>query len=209
MLFKNREDAANKLAAVLKKYKRQKDIIIVALPRGGVVLGRIVAETLGAPLDLVVPRKIGSEYNAEYAIGAITETGEAVWNEGERRAADPEYLKKIIRTECAESARRLKVYRKGLPARILEDKIVIIVDDGIATGLTMRAAVKSVRAANPKKIIVAVPVAPPDAVAELGKAADEVMVLDQPESLGAIGQFYEEFPQVEDGEVIKLMRPQS
>lgn len=205
MIFKNRQEAGAKLASVLVSYK-DKDAIIVALPRGGVVLGREIADSLGLPLDLVVPRKIGAEFDEEYAIGAITEEGDVVWNEKERAAASVEYIKRAVVRERAEAKRRLHVYREGLGTRDFKNKIVIIVDDGIATGLTMRAAILTVMAGGPKKIIVAVPVSSPEAVAEIKKEVDEMVVLAAPEFLGSIGQFYEDFPQVEDRIVISLMK---
>lgn len=206
MLFKNREAAGRKLADALAPYKGRGDVIVVALPRGGVVTGRIVADALGAPLDLVVPRKIGAQENEEYAIGAITETGEGVWNEDERRRADAAWLKRKIAEEKAEAERRLTVYRAGLPSRDLEGKTVLIVDDGIATGLTMRAAVKTVLAERPERVIVAAPVAPHDVLPKLSRQVDDVIVLEKPSVFGAIGAFYESFDQVDDATVVTLMR---
>jgi predicted phosphoribosyltransferase len=205
MPFADREDAGRQLAEALASHRRTKNVVIVALPRGGVVLGRVVADFLGAPLDLVVPRKIGASGNEEFAIGAITEEGDAVWNEAERAMADPDYLEQEVKKQQAEARRRLGLYRAGLPPRDLKDKTVIIVDDGIATGYTMRAAVNTVKAAGAARVVVAVPVAPPDSAEALRVAVDEVVVLETPRLFWAIGAFYGEFGQVDDETVVKLM----
>ncbi len=206
MMFKDREEAGRKLADALVRYKDAKNAVAVALPRGGVVLGRVVADALNIPLDLIVPRKIGAQYNEEYAIGAITETGEAVWNEAEKAQAEPDYLAEVMRKERKEAERRLDVYRAGLPARDLKDKTVIIVDDGVATGLTMLAAIKTARTGHPRKVVAAVPVCPPDSLKRLKAAADETVVLDSPAFFFAVGGSYDAFPQVSDDQVIALMK---
>jgi len=205
MSFRDREDAGRRLAAALSAYRRKPDVVVVALPRGGVVLGRIVADALAAPLDLVVPRKIGAPNNEEYAIGAITEEGDAVWNEAERALAGDDYLKGEVAKQQAEAKRRLGLYRAGLPPRDLKDKTVVIVDDGVATGHTLRAAIKTVNAAAPARVVAAVPVAPGDSAARLRSEVDEMVVLETPLLFGAIGSFYDEFGQVGDEEVVKLM----
>ncbi len=205
MPFKDRRDAARLLAEKLEDYRGRPDVTVVALPRGGVVLGRVVADFLGAPLDLVVPRKIGAPGNAEYAIGAITEEGDAVWNESERAGTGEDYLEKEVARPRAEARRRLGLYRAGLPPRQLTGRTVIIVDDGVATGHTLRAAIKTVRAASPARIVAAVPVAPRDSAASLRGEVDELVILETPQVFWAIGSFYEEFGQVEDEEVIRLM----
>lgn len=207
MSFKNRQDAGRRLAEALTDYRDRKDVVVVALPRGGAVLGRVVADVLDAPLELVVPRKIGAPGNEEYAIGAITEEGDAVWNERERAAAGEDYLEKEVAKQQIEARRRLDLYRAGLPPRDLKGKTAIIVDDGIATGYTMRAAIKTVRAAGPGRLVVAVPVAPPDTTQALRSEADDVVVLEMPRLFWAIGAFYDEFAQVEDETVVELMRP--
>ena len=206
MDFKDRIDAGQQLAQVLGEYKNQKDVVLVALPRGGVVLGRIAADFLGVPLDIVVPRKIGAPWSKEFAIGAIAESGEAVWDEAEKLKVSPQYIEETIKTEQAEAQRRLKIYREGLPPRDFESKIIIVVDDGIATGLTMRAAIASVRVENPKKIIVAVPASPQSSVEELKREADNVIAVMTPVYFPAVGAFYRDFPQVSDSEVIRLLR---
>ena len=207
MIFIDRLEAGEKLAAALKKYAGRKDTAVVALPRGGVVPGRVVADALGAPLDIVVPRKIGAPSNEEYAIGAVTEEGHVVWNEAERAMFDAAKLDKIVEKEKAEAARRLEKFRAGLPPRDLRGKTVIVVDDGVATGYTMLAAVATVRSLRPRRIVVAVPVAPPDSLARIGAAVDEVVALERPVFFGAIGSFYDEFDQVDDEVVVRLLHP--
>jgi putative phosphoribosyl transferase len=207
MPFVDREDAGRSLAEALSAYRRKTNVVVVALPRGGVVLGRIVADLLGAPLDLVVPRKIGAPGNEEYAIGAITEAGDAVWNEVEKALTDTGYLESEVKKQQAEARRRLGLYRAGLPPRDLKDKTVIVVDDGVATGYTMLAAVATVRAAGAARIVAAVPVAPADSVEKLRASVDEVVVLETPRIFWAIGAFYGQFGQVDDETVIKLMNP--
>jgi len=209
MPFKDRREAGEKLAEKLEQYKNNPGVIVIALPRGGVVLGRVIADALHSPLDIVVPRKIGAPDNDEYAIGAIAESGDAVWNEQEKSLYGEEILFIIMKREQKESRRRLAVYRKGLPPRRLFDKIVIVVDDGVATGLTMRAAINTIRAEKPKKLIIAVPGGPADTLDALKKECASLVVLDIPSFFSAVAQLYEKFPQIEDSEVIKLLSRQT
>jgi len=208
MPFQDRRDAGNKLAEKLKRYEGKPNVIVVALPRGGVVLGRIVADALRVPLDIVVPRKIGYPGNEEYAIGALTETEDIIWNEEERSRADVAAIEKIVEREKNEAKRRLATYRAGMSGRNFYGKTIIIVDDGIATGLTMFAAIKSVRTLGAAHIIVAIPGGPADTVEKLKKEKDidDVLVLEIPPLFFAVGGLYQEFGQVEDEEVIKLMQ---
>ncbi|OGY41952.1 MAG: phosphoribosyltransferase [Candidatus Buchananbacteria bacterium RBG_13_36_9] len=207
MIFKNRQDAGQKLAEKLKEFKDQKETIILALPRGGVVTAFEIAKELNLPLDLVVPRKIGAPHNEEYAIGAITESGEGIFNQEviDSLKISKEYLNNKVTEEKKEAERRLKTYRQDRPILNLENKTVIIVDDGIATGLTMRAAIKSVREKGAKKIIVAVPVSAKDSLKIIQAEVDKVICLDAPLFFGAVGAFYEDFGQTSDEEVIELM----
>lgn len=206
MRFKDREDAGRRLAEALKEELRgAKDIVVVALPRGGVVLGRVVADALGAPLRLVVPRKIGAPWNPEYAVAALVETGHVIWNEAERASVDPKELERIVEEEKREARRRMSVYGKGIPPRDVRGKTAVVVDDGIATGLTMRAALASLRDERPARLLVAVPVAPPSTLEEMKGEADAFVVLHRPALLGAIGAFYDAFDQVTDDEVIALL----
>jgi len=208
MIFQDRKQAGQKLAEELKEFKDQKETIILALPRGGVVVAFEIAKELNLPLDLVVPRKIGAPNNEEYAIGAITESGEGIFNQ---EAIDSlnipkEYLDKKVAEEKKEAQRRLTAYRQDRPLLNLENKTVIIVDDGIATGLTVRAAIKSVKEKNAKKVIVAVPVSAQDSLKIIKKEADQIICLDAPLFFGAVGAFYDDFGQTTDEEVIELMK---
>jgi putative phosphoribosyl transferase len=209
MLFKDRRDAGQKLAERLIQYKNKKDTIILGLPRGGVVVADEVASFLNLSLDLVVPRKIGAPGNPEYAIGAITEDDEGIFNMEviTTYGISSEYLKNEIEKEKREAERRLKIYRGKRPTlKTFKSKIVILIDDGIATGLTMKTAIRSVKKKGATKVIVAVPVAARDSLSEIKKEVDEIICLYSPEFFGAVGAFYEEFGQTEDGEVIEIMK---
>jgi putative phosphoribosyl transferase len=221
MAFKDRREAGRKLAEALERYKNSKDAILLALPRGGVVVADEIAKSLNLPLDIVVPRKIGAPQNPEYAIGSIILTPtfsppispgakqgeiERVWNEGEIEGIDKDWLKKEIEKETKEAQRRLKAYRGEKPPFDLKNKTVILVDDGIATGLTLLAAIKSVKKQNPRKIIVAVPVGAKDSVSTIKKEVDEVICLYSPAFFGAVGSFYEKFGQTSDEEVIEILK---
>lgn len=205
-MFLDRKDAGIKLSEKLSAYKNNTNVIVLALPRGGVVLGSEVAKKLGVPLDIVVPRKIGSPDNPEYAIGAITESGVSIFNEAEKAKTDPKWLKAKVEKEKLEALRRQKTYRDKKSFPNLLNKIVIIVDDGIATGLTMRAAVTAIRNQNPAKIVVAVPVSTKDSAMDLRNTVDEFITLEIPSFFGAVSQFYKNFPEVTDKEVIKLLK---
>jgi len=208
MIFKDRTAAGEKLAEALTQYKNAQDTIILALPRGGVAVGFEVARALNLPLDIVVPRKIGAPGNPEFAIGAITETGEGIFDEQTITAygISQNYINETVKEEKAEALRRLKTYRGSRPPLNLTGKTVVIVDDGLATGLTMRAAIKTIKNKNAKKIIVAIPVGPPDTIETIKKEADGVVCLDTPVFFGAVGAFYEEFGQTTDEEVIELLK---
>lgn len=206
MVFIDRRDAGIQLAAALKKFKGKKDVLLFALPRGGVVLGAEVAKGLGLPFDVIVTRKIGAPENPEYAIGALSETGEIIWNEAERAAHDPQVLEKIVREETAEAARRIKKYRQGRELPNMDGKTVIIVDDGVATGLTIRAAIAAAKAKKADRIVIAVPHGARDSLKLLRREADEVIALEEPSWYGAVGAFYRVFPQTEDEEVIELLK---
>ena len=205
MSFTNREDAGQKLVKRLTAYKNDKQAVVVALPRGGVTIGRVVADTLGLALDVVVPRKLGSPNNPEYAIGAITEEGHTVWNETEKKNTDPEYLKKVVAEEQTEAKRRLDKFRADRPPRDWQGKTVIVVDDGVATGYTMRAALKTVSSFKPAKIVLAVPVAPAEIVPQLEELVDELVVINKTMIFWAVGAHYSDFAQVSDKEVVRLL----
>lgn len=195
------------MAERLRQYENT-NAIILALPRGGVVVGYEVARLLGVPLDIVVVRKIGHPFNPEYAICVTDEKGTLLCNETEVRSVDQAWLKEEIGRQKKEAERRIRTYRGGEEPLQIADKIAIIVDDGIATGLSIRLAIKATREQRPERIIVAVPVAPLDVVRELEREADEVIVLEPPGNFaGAVGAHYREFEQVEDDAVIKLLQP--
>lgn len=205
-MFTNRTDAGQQLATKLLPY-RTDDVIVLTLPRGGVVLGYEIAQTIDVPFDILVTRKIGHPANSEYAIGAVDEQGTTVLNETETALIDQQWLQAEIARQQAEAVRRSVVYRQGKPEPDITGKTVIIVDDGIATGFTMRLAVRVVKKQQPKKIIIAVPVAPLDSIAQLKKeGADEVIIVERPEEfMGSVGAHYQSFEQVSDSEVIRLL----
>jgi len=203
--FKDRQDAGRQLARALREYS-DGDSVIYALPRGGVVLGSEIANTLHIPLDLVITRKIGHPSNPEYAICAVSEDGELVCNEVEKAFVNKDWLKNAVAKEVKEAARRREVYLRGIKHIPATNITAIVVDDGVATGLTIKAALQSLRKEKPKKLMVAIPVAPHDTLNELRGSADEVVILeDAKDYLGAVGAYYAYFPQVTDEEVIKLL----
>ncbi len=205
--FRDRVDAGKRLAAALKGVAGKEDIVL-AIPRGGVVVGLEVAKMLNLPLDLIVPRKIGAPDNPELAIGAITEDGTIILDERlvSNLQVSDEYIKNEGENQRSEIKRRLKLYRGDIPRPNLKNREAIIVDDGIATGSTMKAALASVRKSGAKKVIIAIPVGPPSTIKELEKQADTVICLYTPEFFYAIGEFYEDFSQTEDREVVELLK---
>lgn len=207
MVFKDRIDAGKLLAQQLLEYKDKPEVIVLGLPRGGVVTAFEIAKILDVPLDIVVPRKIGAPFNPELAVAAIAEDGSIIINDQlmNNLGLQLDDLQDLITTEKQEAARRMKLYRRGRPPLELAGKTVILVDDGIATGATMRAAISSVRSRGVKSIVVAVPVAPPDAIEEIRSEVEDLVCLFMTENFLGIGDFYDEFPQTEDQEVIDLM----
>lgn len=205
-MFRDRVDAGRQLADRLASY-RGEDAIVLALPRGGVVIGAEVARALGAPLDVIISRKIGAPDNPEYAIGAVSESGDAMIDEEAVQVygIPRGYIDAEIARQMGEISRRVAYYRGGKPLTDLTRKAAILVDDGVATGYTMFAAVKAVRSLKPLKLVVAVPVSSPTAAAELRKQADEVVVLMAPEFFMAVGAFYANFEQVSDAEVKRYL----
>lgn len=207
MIFKDRQDAGMKLAEILLKYKDEHPIII-ALPRGGVVLGYEVAKILKAPLDIIVPRKIGAPHSPEFGIGAIAPRLVVVLNDKmiEYLNISKQELEKTIEKETKEMNRRIELYRKNLPEFDLKGKTVIIVDDGIATGITTQAAVLSIKLLNPKKIILAVPVCPPDTTNKFDQHVDDFICMHVIPDFYAVGAYYDNFSQITDEEVIDLLQ---
>ncbi|MGH7197003.1 MAG: phosphoribosyltransferase [Candidatus Saccharimonadales bacterium] len=204
MRFADRKEAGALLAEKLQKYREH--AVVYALPRGGVVLGAEIAKALTLPLDLIISRKIGHPANPEYAICAVTETGPLICNEVERANADAAWLARAEAAERAEARRRRETYladRQPIPA---VKKTAILVDDGVATGLTMLAAIEEVKKQKPKQTVVAVPVLPRDIADDIRSKVDVLVSLDIPTLyLGAVGAYYHDFPQLKDDEVIKLL----
>ncbi|VVB69561.1 Phosphoribosyl transferase domain protein [uncultured archaeon] len=205
MRFKNRAEAGRQLAAVLAKY-RGEDIVVYALPRGGVVLGYEIAKSLGAPLDLVITRKIGYPGNEECAVCAVAEDGHMICDRAGSSLLDQDWLMAQAEKEMHEAKRRRQVYLGGRELLPGQGKVAIIVDDGVATGLTILLAVSEMRHSHPKKIVVAVPVSSREAAERIRADADELIALDVPISFVAVGEHYEQFPQLNDEEVIGLMK---
>jgi putative phosphoribosyl transferase len=207
IMFHDRKDAAVKLAARLRK-RQLHDPLVLAIPRGGVVTGAVVAQELGAELDIVLSRKLRAPNQPEFAIGAISEDGQIYLNPHVSDLFGPsdDYLDQERRHQLAEIARRKKLFRAVRPQAPIAGRSVIVTDDGIATGSTMMAALQIVNTQKPREVIVAVPVAPPDRLEEVGRWCDDVVCLHSPDVFWAIGQFYADFSQVEDGEVVQLLR---
>jgi predicted phosphoribosyltransferase len=201
-LFRDRVEAGRKLAAALTEFKG-KDLVILAIPRGGVVVAAEVAKALGAPLDIVVTRKIEAPGEPEYALGAVTQEGDVIMDRqvAESLGASKEYLDSQVKKKREEVNERMRKFRGDAPYPDLEGKVVVIVDDGIATGSSVGAAVMSVKKRKPKEIVVAVPVAPKDAVETLTGDGNRVVCLETPGPFLAIGEFYGAFDQVDDEEV--------
>jgi putative phosphoribosyl transferase len=204
-VFVDRIDAGRRLAAELTELAGQ-DVVVLAIPRGGVEVGAVVADALGSPLDVVIPRKVGAPANPELGLGAVAEGVEVL----DRRliqilGVDERYLRREIAAQQGEIARRASAYREGRPPAAVHGRVAVIVDDGVATGGTAVAAVRWARARGAGRVILAVPVAPFEAVARLRREADEVRVLATPEPFYAVGQWYERFDQVGDAEVVRLV----
>jgi putative phosphoribosyl transferase len=205
--FPNRAEAGRLLAEKLEKYADRNDVIVLGLPRGGVPVAYEVAKSLRAPLDVFIVRKLGVPGFEELAAGAIASGGVRVLNEDVLRAlpnAD-EIIESVTAKETAELERREKSYRDDRPAPELRDRVVILVDDGLATGATMHAAVKALRQRDVAKIVVAVPVGPPDTCREFEDEADETICASAPDFFQAVGQYYEDFSQTSDEEVRDLL----
>ena len=206
-IFSNRTEAGRLLAEKLLKYAGRADVIVLGLPRGGVPVAFEVAQRLGAPFDVFIVRKLGVPGFEELAVGAIASGGVRVLNEDVMRAIPnvDEVIELVTAKETAELERREQSYRDGRPAPELRDRVVILVDDGLATGATMRAAVKALRQCGAARIVVAVPVGPPDTCREIEEEADETVCATTPEFFQAVGQYYEDFSQTSDEEVRELL----
>jgi putative phosphoribosyl transferase len=207
-LFTDRFDAGRKLGRKLKDLRLKRPVVL-ALPRGGVPVGFEVAREIGAPLDVLLVRKIGAPMHEELALGAVLDGSDpqvVINEEVARQLPDTrQYVERQVALKLDEIARRRELYRAGANAVSLRGRDAVIVDDGIATGSTVRAAVTGLRRAEPAQIIVATPVAPADAIETLNKLADKTVCLETPEPFIAVGLYYADFRQTEDDEVVKLL----
>lgn len=205
--FKDRHEAGRALAAHLRHYAGTADLQVLALPRGGVPVGYEIARELKAPLDLFLVRKLGVPGHEEYAMGAIAAGGIRIVDESVVRALSisEDQIATVASQEQQELERRDREYRAGLPELEIEGRTIVLVDDGLATGSTMRAAAAAVRAQNPKKLIVAVPVAAPETCDALRSEVDEIICVRTPDPFHAVSLWYEAFPQTTDDEVRELL----
>lgn len=203
MIFQDRVDAGNKLGDELAQYANKKEVVVLGLARGGIVIAAAVANKLKVPFDVVVVRKIGAPDNEELALGAVSEEGEGVFNENliSMLGVSKEYLLKAIEKQKEIVKERKRRYLEGRSSIDCKGKTVILVDDGIATGASMKVAIESVHAQNAGKIVLAVPVAAPDSLQEMEGLVDEVVCLHKPTLFQAVGGFYKDFAQVSDEEV--------
>lgn len=209
--FAHRAEAGRALSPLLSLYAHRKDVVVLALPRGGVPIGVVVAQALEAPLDVLMVRKLGLPEQPEVAMGAIADVGgtvEVVRNSKviEQARVDEATVDEVYAVEMQELRRRVAKYREGRPVLPLRDRTVIIVDDGLATGATMRAALAAVRHQEPTQIVVAVPVASPSAAEAVAAEADEFFAVLTPEGFHAVGQVYGDFSPVSDSEVVDALR---
>lgn len=206
-MFRDRQEAGRKLASALDHYRGQ-PCLIVALPRGGLPVGLEIARALRAPLDFVLVRKIGAPWQPELALGAVVDGDfpELVLNDDVARLIeDDTYLEREKARQLAEISRRRALYGAARPRVSPAGRVAIVVDDGIATGATMRAALRALRHAGPRWLVLAVPVAPAETLAELSGEADEIVCLETPDDFLAIGDYYTRFPQLTDEETIAIL----
>lgn len=207
MLFKDRQDAGRQLATKLAHLANNQNVLVLALPRGGVVLGHEISQRLNVPLDLILVRKLGVPWQEELAFGAIAVGNTEVLNEGiiNSLGISNETIEEVKKKEEQELNRRNHLYRKDRPLPLINDKIIVLVDDGIATGATMRAAIRLVKACHPKEIIVATPLASISVFEDMSAEKIKLIVLETPEPFYGIGRWYSHFPQLTDEEVISLL----
>jgi putative phosphoribosyl transferase len=206
-MFLDRRDAGAKLASKLLKYKDNKDVLVLALPRGGVMTGYETARALRVPMDVLIVRKIGVPWQPEFAAGALSETGALVINKlvVSGYKISKEFLEKEVSRQKEEISRRIELYRNGKGIAGLEDKIIILIDDGAATGATMKAAVETLGEAKIMKLVVALPVSPVDTAEELRGMSDEFVCIETHDDFLAVGNYYQDFTQVSDEEVVDLL----
>lgn len=206
-MFKNREEAGELLAQELAAYQNDPAAILLALPRGGVAVAYQLSLALHLPLDVLITRKIGAPGNPEYALGAVSETGAVYWNREALAglALTDRDLTAAVHAQQQEVARRVALYRQGRPFPALKDRTVILVDDGLATGATFFASVATARQGHPRRVIGAVPVGPRSTVDQARAIVDQLVVLRVPDPFYAVGNFYRDFEQVEDREVLQYL----
>lgn len=203
--FFDRSDAGEQLADVIE-LETTMDTVVLALPRGGIPLGLIIADKFHLPFDVAMSKKIGHPSYSEYAIGAVSEEGEPILNTSEVTGINKEWLENEVKAIRHKMKRRRQQYSPFLEKVTIKNKTVIIVDDGIATGMTMKSAIQSAYFLDAKKVIVAVPIIPKDTYAELNQMADKVVAVEVPRVfLGAVGAYYRHFPQLEDDQVLELL----
>jgi len=206
-MFKNREEAGELLAQELIQFRKDPSAILLALPRGGVAVAYQLSLALHLPLDVLITRKIGAPGNPEYALGAVSETGAVYWNREALLGLSltERQLSAAVQAQQKEVTRRVALYRQGRPFPDLNDRTVILVDDGLATGATFFASVTTARQGHPRRVIGAIPVGPRSTVQEARKLVDQLIVLRVPDPFYAVGNFYRDFEQVEDREVLQYL----
>lgn len=206
-MFKNREEAGELLAQELIQFRKDPSAILLALPRGGVAVAYQLSLALHLALDVLITRKIGAPGNPEYALGAVSETGAVYWNREALLGLSltERQLSAAVQAQQKEVIRRVALYRQGRPFPDLNDRTVILVDDGLATGATFFASVATARQGNPRRVIGAIPVGPRSTVEEARKLVDQLIVLRVPDPFYAVGNFYRDFEQVEDREVLQYL----
>lgn len=207
MLFQDRREAGKALARELESLRGTPNLLVLGIPRGGVVIGHEIAQALGAPLDVYITRKIGAPHNPELAIGAVASDGTLLIDHqlSRRLGVSQEYVDQEAERQKAEIKRRLSEYRGDRPAPEIRGKVIILADDGVATGATTLATIRAIRAQEPAELILAVPVGPHDSIESLRQEVDRLVCLHAPEIFWAVGAFYNVFDQTSDAEVKALL----
>ena len=207
MLFDDRADAGRQLAQSLAQWRERADVIVLGIPRGGVIVAAEIARDLSAPLDVIICHKLGAPGNSELAIGAVAADGTLYLNDEivEELRIPHSFIERERHEQLREIKRREELYRQGRPPRAVEGQVVILVDDGIATGATTIAALRALRHQHPARLVLAVPVAPAVMAQPLAAECDEIVILSMPESFAAVGWFYDHFDQVTDEQVVEAL----
>ncbi len=208
MVFQDRREAGRILARELSSFKGRDDVIVLGIPRGGVVVGHEIAQTLNVPLDIYITRKIGAPHNPELAIGAVASDGTLILDHqlANRLGVSQDYIDAEAERQKREIKRRIAEYRGRLPAPELKAKVVILADDGVATGATTLATIRAIRTQEPDQLILAIPVGPRDTMKSLKREVDQLFCLHAPEIFWAVGAFYNIFDQTSDDEVKALLQ---